>query len=61
MLEAKVRERTRELEEAQIEIIERLAMAAEFRDDNTGQHTSASARWRRCWPSSSACPTRRWR
>jgi putative two-component system response regulator len=39
LLEAKVRERTRALEEAQIEIIERLAMAAEFRDDNTGQHT----------------------
>jgi putative two-component system response regulator len=40
MLEAKVRERTRELEGAQIEIIERLARAAEFRDDNTGQHTA---------------------
>lgn len=39
MLEAKVRARTRELEAAQIEIIERLARAAEFRDDNTGQHT----------------------
>lgn len=39
MLEAKVRERTRELEAAQIEIIERLARAAEFRDDNTGHHT----------------------
>ncbi|MBA2301749.1 MAG: response regulator [Acidobacteria bacterium] len=39
MLEAKVRERTRELEAAQFEIIERLAKAAEFRDDNTGQHT----------------------
>ncbi len=39
MLEARVRERTRELEAAQIEIIERLARAAEFRDDNTGQHT----------------------
>jgi putative two-component system response regulator len=38
-LEAKVRERTLELESAQIEIIERLARAAEFRDDNTGQHT----------------------
>jgi putative two-component system response regulator len=38
-LEAKVRDRTRELEAAQIEIIERLARAAEFRDDNTGQHT----------------------
>jgi putative two-component system response regulator len=39
ILEAKVRERTRELEAAQVEIIERLARAAEFRDDNTGQHT----------------------
>jgi putative two-component system response regulator len=38
-LEATVRERTRELVEAQIEIIERLAVAAEFRDDNTGHHT----------------------
>jgi len=40
MLEAKVRDRTRELEAAQVEIIERLARAAEFRDDNTGQHTA---------------------
>src|SRR5687767_1373923 len=40
ILEAKVRERTRELELAQFEIIERLARAAEFRDDNTGQHTA---------------------
>jgi putative two-component system response regulator len=39
LLEAKVRERTRALEEAQIEIVARLAVAAEFRDDNTGQHT----------------------
>jgi len=39
LLEMKVRERTRELVEAQIEIIQRLAIAAEFRDDNTGQHT----------------------
>jgi putative two-component system response regulator len=42
-LEAAVRERTRELVEAQIEIIERLAIAAEFRDDNTGQHTQRVA------------------
>ena len=40
ILEAKVRERTRALEGAQLEIIERLARAAEFRDDNTGQHTA---------------------
>src|SRR4029450_6210290 len=39
LLEAKVRERTRALEEAQIEILERLAVAAGFRDENTGQHT----------------------
>jgi putative two-component system response regulator len=39
LLEAKVRERTRALEEAQIEIVARLAVAAEFRDDHTGQHT----------------------
>ena len=39
LLEARVQERTRALEYAQIEILERLAIAAEYRDDNTGQHT----------------------
>jgi HD-GYP domain-containing protein (c-di-GMP phosphodiesterase class II)/Flp pilus assembly protein TadD len=39
LLEEKVRERTQELEEARVEIVMRLAMAAEYRDDNTGQHT----------------------
>ncbi len=39
MLDAKVLERTRELEVARIEILERLALAAEYRDDVTGQHT----------------------
>jgi putative two-component system response regulator len=38
-LEARVAERTRELEESQAEVLERLAQAAEFRDDDTGQHT----------------------
>ncbi len=38
-LEQKVHERTRELEAAQIETVTRLALAAEYRDDNTGQHT----------------------
>jgi putative two-component system response regulator len=38
-LEERVRERTRELELAQEEILERLALAAEFRDDATGEHT----------------------
>lgn len=37
-LEQRVRERTKELEEAQIEILDRLAAAAEFRDDDTGEH-----------------------
>ena len=39
LLEEKVRERTLELEEARIDILERLAIAAEYRDDATGQHT----------------------
>lgn len=39
ILEARVKERTRELEEAQIEVIDRLARAAEYRDHTTGQHT----------------------
>jgi putative two-component system response regulator len=38
-LEARVRQRTRELEEAQGEILARLAAAAEHRDDDTGRHT----------------------
>lgn len=37
-LEAKVLERTRELGEAQVEIVHRLAVAAEYRDDITGRH-----------------------
>lgn len=39
VLDKKVRERTLELEETQIEILERLALAAEYRDDDTGEHT----------------------
>jgi len=31
--------RTRELEESQVEMLERLAAAVEFRDDATGAHT----------------------
>lgn len=38
-LEEKVQERTRELKNTQVEILRRLAIAAEFRDDVTGQHT----------------------
>ena len=46
LLETRVIERTRalvrrteELEDARLEILQRLARAAEFRDDDTGQHT----------------------
>ncbi len=39
LLEERVRERTAELEEAHKEILLRLARAAEYRDDQTGEHT----------------------
>jgi putative two-component system response regulator len=38
-LESLVRDRTRELEQSQFEVVERLAMAGEKRDDDTGAHT----------------------
>jgi len=38
-LEARVRDRTRELEQSQGEVLERLAGAAEFRDGETSRHT----------------------
>ena len=38
-LEEKVRERTGQLELAQLETLQRLALAAEYRDDDTGLHT----------------------
>jgi putative two-component system response regulator len=37
-LETRVRERTKDLADAQIEILNRLAVAAEYRDDITGRH-----------------------
>jgi len=39
MLEKRVIERTYELEESHLEILVRLARAAEYRDDDTGEHT----------------------
>jgi putative two-component system response regulator len=39
LLEQRVRERTVELEGASLDTLERLAIAAEFRDDETGRHT----------------------
>jgi response regulator RpfG family c-di-GMP phosphodiesterase len=38
ILDLKVRERTRDLRETQLEVIRRLGRAAEFRDDDTGLH-----------------------
>jgi len=43
-LEARVAERTRELEASQLEMLQRLADAAELRDDDTGQHTQRVGR-----------------
>jgi putative two-component system response regulator len=37
-LEEEVAERTRDLEQARLEILERLALAAEYRDDDTQEH-----------------------
>jgi len=42
-LEQKVTERTQELEQSQLEVLERLAAAVEFRDDDTGNHTKRVA------------------
>lgn len=39
LLEERVRERTRALDLVRLEVLDRLARAAEFRDDATGQHT----------------------
>jgi putative two-component system response regulator len=38
-LEHRVRARTREVEESRLEVLDRLALAAEYRDDLTGAHT----------------------
>lgn len=39
LLEQRVEERTERLRHSQIEMLERLGQAAEYRDDDTGQHT----------------------
>ena len=45
ILEEKVLERTIELKRTQIEIIDRLGMAAEFRDKETGRHIKRMSRY----------------
>jgi putative two-component system response regulator len=39
VLEQRVLERTTDLQRSQFEVLERLAVAAEYRDDDTGEHT----------------------
>jgi putative two-component system response regulator len=39
LLIERIRDRTNDLEQARVETVERLALAGEFRDDETGQHT----------------------
>jgi len=43
-LEDRVAARTAQLEEARLDILERLALAAEYRDDATGEHTQRVGR-----------------
>ena len=57
LLEARVQERTRALEESQLEVLERLAQAAEFRDDDTG--TAHAARRHFGGPSGARTGSRR--
>jgi putative two-component system response regulator len=44
VLDARVRERTAELHDAQLEIVRRLALAAESRDEETGDHIDRISR-----------------
>ena len=44
VLQEEVRNRTQELEEAHMEILTRLALAAEYRDDATGEHAQRVGR-----------------
>lgn len=45
ILDMKVRDRTAELAETQLEVIRRLGIAAEFRDDDTGAHIARMSRY----------------
>ena len=45
VLDQKVQERTAELRETQLEVIRRLGLAAEFRDDDTGLHITRMSRF----------------
>lgn len=55
-LEQKVQERTKDLAESRLEIIERLALAAEFRDNETGNHVVRVGEYCRCIAQSMGLP-----
>ena len=44
LLHERVAQRTAELEDAKLEMLDRLALAAEYRDDATGQHADRIGR-----------------
>src|SRR5205807_466369 len=44
VLERRVQERTRSLEQARVEVLERLSLAAEYRDDDTNEHAQRVGR-----------------
>ena len=48
LLEQKVKERTHELYEAQVEVIQRLSKAVEYRDQETGQHVLRMSAYSHC-------------
>ncbi len=45
VLERKVQKRTKELHDTQLEVIQRLSLAAEYRDDDTGVHISRMSQY----------------
>jgi putative two-component system response regulator len=47
-LEERVRERTKDLEETRLEVIQRLGRAAEYRDNETGQHVLRMSHYSVC-------------
>ena len=55
-LEAMVRERTRQLEETRMEIIRRLALAGEYRDNETGLHIIRMSRTARLLAQAAGVP-----
>src|SRR5581483_6419251 len=47
-LEQRVQDRTRELEETRLDVLRRLALVGEFRDNDTGMHVRRMSHYSRC-------------